>query len=580
MPPADKEVNKILLIGPPNVGKSALFNKLTGLEAVISNYSGTTIDYKEGFLQGEEKVYHIIDVPGTYTLNATNEAEEVAVEMLSGNPDLVVAVLDGNNLESSIYLLLQVLKQNLPTLVVVNRIDLLEEKGLKIEKDKFQSWLGLELLETAAVEDRGIKELKLNIKRAVNNKEDYRPTKDVPASWEAAEQLNSEIIQSNRAGIGENNSFRKIWGDRLCSPWPGIPLAIIILGLVFAVVVGLGMGFRQYILLPFFESLIFPLIISSVESMVPSGIFRNILIGEYGFLIKGLEWPFALVLPYVISFYSGLSILEDVGYLPRLGVLLDGLFSKIGISGGSIIPILLGYGCAIPGIAATRALPTRKERIAVSTLICLSVPCISQTGAMISLLAEHSILLTASVFLVSLTAIIMVGLVLQNLLSGNRESTVVEIPPLQFSGPEILFRKILIRVKSYLTNGALMMIYAIGGAAVFFEIGILEYLGRILEPVVENWLLLPSEASIPLMLGVVRRELAVLPLLEMNLSSAQLFVGALVALFYVPCIAVLAMMAREFDLSLTVKIFFFTIGFSFLAGGIAARVAVLAGFLI
>ncbi len=565
------DTSKVLLLGPPNVGKSALFNKLTGLEAVISNYSGTTIDYKEGFMKESGKKFHIVDVPGTYTLKATNEAEKVAVDMLESGADLVVVVMDGNSIESSLYLLLQAAQKDIPILTVVNRIDLLEKKGFKLDKKKFVSWLDLPLIETVAVNGRGIDKLKDKIKAADENKREFMSDKQIVPEWEAADQLTSEMLVAHE-GLKDTDCSRKKLGNMLCKPWPGIPLAIIILGFVFALVVGVGMGVRQYILLPFFESLIFPLITNSVKALVPPGTFQSILIGEYGFLIKGLEWPFALVFPYVISFYTGLSLLEDAGYLPRLGVLLDGLFKKIGLSGGTIIPLLLGYGCAIPGIAATRALPTEKERIMVSSLICLSVPCISQTGAMISLLAEESLFVMAGVFSISILALIAVGLILAYILPGERESTVVEIPPLQFSGKEILGRKILIRIKSYLTNGALMMIYAIGGAAVLFETGVLEYIGRLLQPIVENWLLLPAEASIPLMLGIVRRELAVLPLLEMNLTTIQLFVGALVALFYIPCVAVLAMGAREFNLKFSGGVLLFTLIFSFLAGGLAARI--------
>ena len=568
------EERKVLLLGPPNVGKSALFNRLTGLEAVISNYSGTTIDYKEGFMEGDSGSYHIIDVPGTYTLKATNEAEEVAVEMLEMGADLVVAVLDGSNLESSIYLLLEIMKKDLPTLVVVNRADLLEDKGFKLNREKFISWFDLEVLETVATENKGISRLKSRIEEAMDRSRDFVSDKELPVDWEVAEQINSEVVEP--AGRAEADSSLKDWGDRLCRPWPGVPLAFLILGLIFAVVVGLGLGMRQYILLPLMETWIFPVLYASVEALVPPGIIRNILIGEYGFLIKGLEWPFGLVLPYVISFYTGLSLLEDVGYLPRLGVLIDGLFKKVGLSGGSIIPLLLGYGCAIPGIAATRSLPSRRNRVVVSYLICLAIPCIAQTGAIISLLAERSSPVMILLFFVSISALVITALIMSILMPGERNSTVVEIPPLQFSGLEIIYKKIFIRIKSYLTGGALMMVYAIAGAAVLYETGVLVYLGRLLQPVVERWLLLPSEASIPLLLGIVRRELAVLPLLEMDLSTVQLFVGALVALFYVPCVAVLAMTSREFSLKMSGKILLFTVTFSFVMGGLAARLGGLA----
>ncbi|WP_198146056.1 nucleoside recognition domain-containing protein [Desulfonatronovibrio magnus] len=121
------------------------------------------------------------------------------------------------------------------------------------------------------------------------------------------------------------------------------------------------MQLHQLILLPLFRGLIIPQIVMIVEALVPQGVIRNIMIGEYGFLVKGIEWPFTLVMPYVLSFYGVMAVLEDSGYLPRLGVLLDGILNRIGLQGSSIIPLLLGYGCGIPGILATRAISTGKD---------------------------------------------------------------------------------------------------------------------------------------------------------------------------------------------------------------------------
>ena len=562
--------NKVLLIGPPNVGKSVIFNKLTGLNVAMANYSGTTVDYKKGQVNYNNIKYDLIDLPGTYTLDATNEAEQVAVDMLSEGADLIITVIDGNNLESSLYLLLQVLEQNLPTIAVLNRADLLEDKGYEVAKEKLSHEIGIDIIKTVAVSGEGIDPLKEKIKeKIINNQTEKDINRDMKADWFEAERLNLEYLNKKKSTYDLD---KDTLGDKLSRPWPGIPLAIIILGFIFGIVVGIGMGMRQYLLLPFFRGVIFPLIYSAVEAIISPGIIRNILIGEYGFFIKGLEWPFALVFPYVVSFYTALSILEDSGYLPRLGVLLDGLFKKVGLTGGNIIPLLLGYGCAIPGIAATRALPTKKERVTVSTLICLAVPCISQTGALISLLAEQSILIMILVFTVSFLALIVAAIIMDKTIEGKNELTIVEIPPLLWPGPGVIAKKIWLRVKMYINNGALVMIYAIAGASLLFELGILEYLGQVFQPIVQSWLQLPAEASAPLLLGIVRRELAVLPLLEMGLNSVQLFVGAVVALFYVPCIAVLAVLAREFNLKLAVKVLAFTFGISFLLGGIFARI--------
>ncbi|MEJ6952477.1 FeoB small GTPase domain-containing protein [Natronospora cellulosivora (SeqCode)] len=558
---------KVLLIGPPNVGKSVFFNRLTGLDVAIANYAGTTVDFKVGNMYLANQKVSLIDVPGTYTLDATNQAEEVAVEILSQNPEMVICVLDANNIESSLYLLLQILERNLPTIVALNRVDIAEEKGYSIDIELLSEKLGIEVVPTVAIRGEGFEILKDKIKAKINEP-DQNIDYNIEASWSLAEEL-AVLLKKN---VKERTFLnREKWGELLVQPWPGIPLAIIILSLIFAVVVGLGMGIRQYILLPFFRNLVFPYIVQMVESITSPGLIQNILIGEYGFLIKGLEWPFALVLPYIISFYTALSLLEDSGYLPRLGILLDGLLSKMGLSGANIIPLLLGYGCAIPGIAATRAMSTEKERLMVSTMICLSVPCVAQTGAFISLLSEQSILLVILLFMLSFLAIIISGLILNFFIDGERPETVVEVPELLVPKANILGKKIWIRLRTYIFNGAKTMFYAIAVAAVLYEIGAFEYIGQLLQPIVTGWLRLPQEAAVPLVLGIVRRELSVLPLLDMNLSNLQLFVGATVGLFYVPCIAVLAILAREFKASIALMVLTVTTITSFLLGGFIAR---------
>lgn len=576
MPKSKSE--KILLIGPPNVGKSVFFGQLTGLEVRVSNYAGTTVDYREGQLTLSGRDFTLIDVPGTYTLDASNEAEEIAVEMLNQEPGAVICVLDALNLESSLYLLLQILESGVPVIPVINRMDLLDQKNYQLDVKLLSRELKLPVLPAVAVEGQGLGELTQNLEKILlsenkSGSETYRPDDNLQIDneeqrWRQAENLYHKVI--NKEGE-QKVSTREKWGNLLIQPWPGFPLAAVIMSIFFGLVVGAGMGIRNFLLLPFFERLIFPPIIYIIEAAVSPGVIRNILIGEYGFLIKGLEWPLALVFPYIISFYSGLSLLEDSGYLPRLGVLLDSIFARIGLGGSGIIPLLLGYGCAIPGITATRALDSYRERLIVSTVICLSVPCIAQTGAFISLLAEQSILVVLALFIFSLLFLGLSAGLMSRFLEGSRPETVVEIPELLWPRIRVVGKKIWLRIKNFLVGGELHMIYAIALAAVLYETGVLLYLGRLIQPVVTGWLRLPAEAANPLILGIVRRELTVLPLLEMNLTSLQLFVAALVGLFYVPCIAVFAVLNSEFNLKVTGMVLFITVFTSFFLGGLVSR---------
>lgn len=566
----DSGSTQVALIGPPNVGKSVLFNALTGLDAGIANYPGTTVEYKRGTatFRGEEAT--LIDVPGTYSLAATNEAEQLAVEILEEGCDVAVCVLDAANLESSLHLLLQVLDHEVPTVVAVNRIDLLEEEGKQLRPELLARELSVPVIPTVATIGKGFEELVDAIAGTLRNPS--QPDGE-GATWGRAEELADRAIVDGDSPADSGSQGRlQRWGDRLVEPWPGLPFALLVLVATFAIVVGLGMGMRQYLLIPVFEGLVFPAIEAAVRSVTEPGLARNVLIGEYGFLIKGLEWPFALVMPYIISFYIALSLLEDSGYLPRLAMLLDGLFGRVGLAGNNVIPLLLGYGCAIPGITGTRAAETYKQRLSITLMICLAVPCVAQTGAFIALLAEATVLLVVAVFLVSFTAIATAGIVLDLVIEGTRTPTVADVPPLLLPKAHITVGKVWMRLKHFIFGGAVHMIYAIGAASLLYELGILELIGSYLRPIVVGWLRLPEEAATPLMLGIVRRELTVLPLIEMDLTTGQLFVGAIVGLFYVPCIAVFATVAEEFDLRIAALVLVLTIGASFLIGGLFAQV--------
>ena len=592
------ENKTVLLMGPPNVGKSVIFNRLTGMNVSVANYVGTTVEYSAGKFSLNGDTYTLIDAPGTYSLEANCEAEEVAIKMLRGEttsspagsghcgtgsqehthtpgkPAAVICVLDAGNLENSLYLLFQVLQEGLPVVVALNRSDLARKKGYRIDANTLSRELNSPVVSTVAVTGDGIDKLKqVVLKTLQEGKPASREATPEPASWEKVETLLHKIEHKQESS--ESTSQKNNWELMLTRPWPGLPLALVIVGLVLLLVIGLGMGLRQFILLPFFRGAIFPLVESVVTSTVPPGIIQNILIGDYGFLIKGIEWPFALVLPYVISFYTALSLLEDSGYMPRLAVLLDGLLNRLGIQGTGVIPLLLGYGCAIPAILSTRAMGTRKERTIITAMVCLAVPCISQTGALISLLAEQSVGVMLAVFMLGFLVLIGTGLLLDRLLHGNPAETLMEIPELLLPRADVTMKKVWSRIKHYMGDGALPMIGVVGLAAFLYETGIMAALGELMRPLVVNWLGLPPGAAVPLVLGILRRELAVLPLLELELSSLQLFVGGTVALFYVPCIAVIAVLMREFRFTFAASILLVTTGGAFIAGGILYRLGTL-----
>ncbi len=544
---------RILLMGNPNVGKSVVFSKLTGVEVESANYTGTTVSFTKGDWQFRGHHGDLIDVPGTYSLDASSQAEKVAVDMMKRETaDAIIVVLDATNLERNLFfasqiqhLSTEIMKNPVPVIFSLNMIDVAERQGIQIDVELLAKFLEAPVIPTVAVRNIGLSELmEASIKSIESNeihqKEDWPDTEEDRWVWVG------KVIRQVQQVEHRHPTWLEKLGDATMRPFPGIPIAIMVMALALGIVVGGGKGLRALILLPLVHQVIVPLLDQLVRLFVTEGILYNVLMGEYGMLVKGIEWPFALILPYVLLFYVVLSFMEDSGYLPRLGVLVDGVFRKIGIQGGNIVPMIMGYGCAIPAILGTRAATTQKERLMVASMVAFGVPCAAQTGAFIALLGEHSVLLLISVYLVSFVAIFLAGLTLDRFIPGKSDPMLLEIPNLLMPDRQTLLKKIRIRVKHFIMEAEVPMVLGVGFAALLAETGALVQVGVFLSPLVEGWLGLPPEATLGLILGIIRRELAVLPLLELGLTGTQLFTGAVVALFYMPCLAVLGVLIKEF----------------------------------
>lgn len=529
-----------------------------------ANYPGTTVSYSKGLLQIDGLKSTLIDVPGTYALDTGTEAEVIANNFLDEGGDMIVFVLDASNLERNLYLALQVLDRGFPTLVALNLMDVADSRGIVIDIETLEKELGVPIVATTAVKGQGIDKLKEEIAKILCGKHTVTDVKFGSDYWEEAEKIASRVQK--------NKERQETLGDRLdekmLQPLSGTLIAIAVMLASFGGIVGVGMAVRNFVLRPFFRGVIEPIIRHVVTSLVPAGMWRNILIGEYGFLIKSIEWPLTLMFPYVLSFYIIFAILEDSGYMPRLAALLDSVFKRIGLQGTAMIPFMLGYGCAIPAIMSTRSLSDRRERIVVSTLIAIGVPCISQTGAFISLLGSRSFLLVIALYLVSLTAIFITGRIFMKLNPNPPEPMALELPPLLWPDARTVTKRTWYRLQNITKEALPPLTIVVAMTSILYETGGLHYIGKALSPLVVNWLGLPAEASVGLIAGIVRRELAVLPLLDMNLTNGQLFVGSIVALFYMPCIAVFAILATEFSIREALIVGLITTGLAFFVGGL------------
>ncbi|NLJ88371.1 MAG: ferrous iron transporter B [Epulopiscium sp.] len=573
--------NKILLMGNPNVGKSVFFSNMTGIHVVSSNYAGTTVSYTEGTIKLNNETYTLIDVPGIYSLEATSEAEAVAVSFLNSNPVAILCVLDATNLERNIKLGLELKKFNIPIVFALNLLDVAKRHGLEINVGLLAKELGAPVIPTVAVKEEGINELKEELQKLLSHPQfscshcDTCPgcpkdEKEELDSWNRAKEITAKVRKNTNGEL----SFLDRLGNSMLRPWPGIPIALFAIILSLAAIVGGGKALRAVLLLPLVNNILVPFFKSLFASFIPEGVFLNVLIGEYGIFVIGFEWIIALIFPYVFLFYVVFSFLEDSGILPRLSVLFDNIMRKMGIQGGSMITILMGYGCAVPAIIGSRAATTKKERLIISTIVCFAVPCISQTGALISLFAGFSPLLLILMILLSFVIMVTVSSILGRVLKGTVDPMVIEIPNLLLPNAKAYGKKLMIRMQHFLLEAEVPMLISIIIAALLKETGLLANIAVYLEPIVSGWLGLPKDAVIALILGIVRREMAVAPLLAIEgLTALQAFVGGTVALLYLPCLSVFGILTKEFGTKVAVSIGLSTVVTAFTVAGLINQIA-------
>jgi len=541
-------LTRILLTGNPNVGKSVLFSRLTGVQAIVSNYPGTTISYTRGHMKLGEEMAEVIDVPGTYTLEPTSEAEEIALRLLDSG-DIVINVVNAINLERNLYLTLQLLERGIPMVVALNLWDDTKHRGIDIDLDKLRQLLGVPVIPTVAVTGQGVKELAENIPRATS-------PQHPPATRDERWATIGKIIEQVQQIRHRHHTWRERLADASVKPVSGGFIALAILAASFFVVRFIGEGLINYVLDPLFNTLWSPVLSWLSNLMGGTGFLHDIVIGKiidgevdlvqsFGLLSSGLFVPFGMVLPYIISFYFVLGILEDTGYLPRLAVLMDTIMHRLGLHGYAIIPNLLGLGCNVPAILATRILESKRERFIAATLISIAVPCAALQAMIFGLVGARGIQYVAIVYGTLFIVWIILGLILNHTVKGFSPELLIEIPPYRLPPWRTVLQKLWFRTYSFLAEAIPIILGAILVINVLYILGVFDAIANFTAPVVTGLLGLPKEAVTALVIGFLRKDVALGMLAPLALSSGQLVVGSVVLAMLFPCIATFVVMFRE-----------------------------------
>ena len=564
------------------MGKSVIFNALTGSYVTVSNYPGTTVDISKGAGKFALEKFQVIDTPGVNSLTAHSEDEKVTRDILSkSDVACIVQVADSKNLKRSLVLTLELIELGLPLVLNLNMSDEAMDRGIKIDLKKLSDSLGIEIVETVAVTGEGIGRLKEAIMRArvpspgavcsKINKEDIKcdSVERLNRRGRAAGIIAGEVLKlSGRTEKGVSGFI----GTLTIRPLTGIPVLILTLVFMYFFV---G-RFAAVNAVDFFEKKVFgemvnPFLINTVNEIIPYPIIREFLIGDYGVITMALTYAFAIIFPIVTAFFLFFGLLEDSGYLPRLSVLSDRLFKTMGLNGRAILPMVLGLGCGTMATLTARILDTKKEKILVSLLLTLAIPCSAQLGVIMGLLGSISIKALFIWAAVLVSVMVLVGFGASKIIPGTRSEFIQEIPPIRMPQLKNIIVKTGARLKWYLKEAVPLFILGTMMLFMLDKLNILKLIEKMMSPLVVVLLSLPQKATDVFILGFLRRDYGAAGLYALSkqgsLDIIQILVSLVVITLFVPCVAQFFVTVKERGLKVACAIGAFVFISAFLVGG-------------
>lgn len=631
----------IALAGNANVGKSVVFNELTGSNQIIGNWPGKTVERAEGKLHFEGQDIDVIDLPGIYSFSTYSMEEIVSREYIAfEKPDVVINVVDASVLERNLFFTIQLKEMNVPMVVCVNQIDLAKQKGIIIDTEKLEAALGVPVVATVAIRGEGLHELmEVATQVAYNKKKNRKTTLEYgaevenriktlnnliesknldlgyPSRWVAIKLLENDIeirklvesksrdvvnaafnLASEIEDIHKEPSFAVIASERYfianqfahgAQLQSDIKITFSerldklvthrVLGyFVSALVVG-GLLLWTFIVGDFFSNLLTSAFgfFHPVDPKISGSLVTILYNGAFGGIVAGVT----LVLPFVIPFYLMLSLIENSGILTRVAFMMDSAMHKIGLHGKALIPMILGYGCNVPAIESTRILETRRERLLAAFAITFA-PCAARTIVILGLVAVFvSVWWALALYVIDIAVMFMLGRIALKVVPGETSGLIMEMHTFKVPSLSVAAKQTWSRTKSLIY--VVFPIYIIGSALIqgLYAIGVLTPVANFLAPITVVWLGLPVIAGVVLIFGAVRKEFTLLMLVALfgtNLAAIltpiQFIILALVSMLFIPCLATLTILLREFGWKATVSIALANIITALFVGGIAYRI--------
>ncbi|MCK4439561.1 ferrous iron transport protein B [Candidatus Bathyarchaeota archaeon] len=637
---------EIALAGNANVGKSVIFNQLTGLNQIVGNWPGKTVERAEGTLFFEGYKIRIIDLPGIYSLSTFSMEEIVSRDYIAiEKPDVIINVVDASALERNLYFTLQLLELEAPIIVDLNQVDFAAKKGIRIDVEKLSEALGVPVVPTVAITGSGINEMLSTVIAAASGekaeplKVEYGKeiekrvkaleklvSKRLPqlcavynGRWIAVKLLERDVDVSGKLKNYENGKKVLNHAEKLAAelemihgePSPvimaseryglankiarevtvveasprisleqkldavtthkvfGYPILIAVVASMFGLIF-VGGNFLSSGLEFLFENLLF--YVEEVLSLfLPKIVVELVNKGVLAGVVAGIT----IALPYIVPFYIILALLEDSGYLPRAAFLMDNLMHKIGLHGKAFIPLMLGYGCSVPACIGCRIMETERERF-LAGFVTVLIPCAARTVIILGLVGRYIGLHAAfALYAFDLVLIFILGRIAFKVLPGEPVGLIMEMPAYKKPAVKNILMKTWSRTKDFIYI-ALPIIVA--GSVIIEALalsGFMNYVVEATSPLMSGWLGLPPETGIPLVFGILRKELTLILLSELialeSLTAVQMIVFSLVTMIYIPCIATIAACVREFGWKKALAITVTDIVLALFIGGLAYR---------
>lgn len=533
---------RVALIGAPNCGKSTLFNQVAGYKAATGNFSGTTVTFTESRVRVAGEVVELVDLPGTYTLEGGSPAEAESARYLnSRDVDVIINVADATQLTSALDLSLELLLLRKPVILALNMLDEAARLGLKVDGAGLARELGVPVMPLVASKGRGVKQLFLKTLEAGRNgkhKRDFEATNGITRHRRAQSLAKRFVHQGER-----QYSWRDRLDDVLLHPWWGYAILLFVLFLFFQAVYGIG-KLVEPPLLALFETL-------TTGALAPFGagtLVAEIVLG----VMQGIAAGVAIVLPFLLPFLFGLGLLEDVGYLPRIAFLMDSFMHRIGLHGKAIVPFILGYGCNVPAVMSTRTLEEPRDRYLAAALATL-VPCAARMAVVFGLVAFYLGPLAAfGLYLFNLLIIAITGRILSKMMPEDTPGLILEMPTYRVPTFKNVLGKSWFRMREFVVEAWPLLIVGSAVLAVLDHFGLAIVFNWMARPF--TWVMgLPLETGVPLIFGIFRKELSLVMLSQALgtvdfgavLSQTQMVVYTTFVMFYLPCLATLAVLKRE-----------------------------------